>query len=194
MPSDRNDDRFLTLGRIILLLVTGRWTLILAVGHSDRCFMDLVNLAFHEAGHVFLTPFGETMHFLGGSFGQLFVPALLIAYFLFRRPSLTGAAFCTWWLGESFVNVAYYMADARELAMPLVGGGVHDWNWIFFRFDLLDEPSVHFISGVTHGIGVTVMLAGLMWMAFFLLSPPLQDRIVDRIPERLRTLCDRYGF
>ena len=148
MSGDRNDDLLPKLGRIALLLVTGRWTLILAVGYSDRCFMDLVNLAFHEAGHVFLTPFGETIHFLGGSLGQLFVPALLIGYFLLRRPSLTGAAFCTWWLGESIVNVAYYMADARELAMPLVGGGVHDWNWIFYRFDLLDEPSVDFISSI----------------------------------------------
>jgi len=185
MSADRNDDLVLKLGRIALLLVTGRWTLILASGYSDRCFLDLVNLAFHEAGHVFLTPFGETMHFLGGSLGQLFVPALLIGYFLLRRPSLTGAAFCVWWLGESFVNVAYYMADARELAMPLVGGGVHDWNWIFYRFDLLDEPSVDFISGLTHGFGVIVMIIGLGWMAFFLLPGDLREWIVERIPEGL---------
>lgn len=191
MPYDRNDHRLEKIGRIILLLVTGRWTLILAVGYSDRCFMDLVNLAFHEAGHLFLTPFGETLHFLGGSLGQVFVPALLIAYFLFWRPSLTGAAFCTWWLGESLVNVAYYMADARELAMPLVGGGVHDWNWIFYRFDLLDEPSVKLISGVTHGTGVVVMLAGLAWMGFFLLPAPLRNSLIDRIPEGLRAFCDR---
>jgi len=179
MQVDQNNDLLIKIGRIALLLVTGRWTLILASGYSDHCFMDLVNLAFHEAGHVFLTPFGETIHFLGGSLGQLFVPALLIAYFLFRRPSLTGAAFCTWWLGESFVNIAYYMADARELAMPLVGGGVHDWNWIFYRFDLLDEPSVDFISGWTHGLGVIVMIAGLAWMAFFLLPSYMREWVSE---------------
>lgn len=176
------------VGRLLLLLITGWWTLTLATGWSKRCFMDLVNLAFHEAGHVFATPFGETIHFLGGSLGQLVVPALLIAYFLLRRPSLAGAAFCTWWLGESFVNVAYYMADARDLQMPLVGGGVHDWNWLFYRFDLLDEPSVRAISGTTHGIGVLIMLAGLVWIGFPLLPAGIRESLVDRLPERLRDL------
>ncbi len=67
MQVDQNNDLLIKIGRIALLLVTGRWTLILASGYSDRCFLDLVNRAFHEAGHVFLTPFGETIHFLGGS-------------------------------------------------------------------------------------------------------------------------------
>ena len=80
------------------------------------------------------------------------------------------------------------MADARDLAMPLVGGGVHDWNWIFYRFDLLDEGSVVFISSLAHGIGVIVMIAGLAWMVFFLLPPDIREQVVERIPERLRSL------
>ena len=30
-----------------------------------------------------------------------------------------------------------HMAEARKLELPLVGGGDHDWNTIFTRWDLL---------------------------------------------------------
>jgi hypothetical protein len=133
--------------------------------------MDLVNLAFHEAGHVFTRPFGETVHYLGGTLGQLAVPALLIGYFLVRARSPLGAAFSAWWLGESLVNVARYMSDARSLSLPLVGGGDHDWSWLFYRFGALEEGSVNAISGLTRTAGVLIMLLGLIWIAVLTLPP-----------------------
>jgi hypothetical protein len=128
------------------------------------CFLDYVNLAFHEAGHIFFAPLGSTLHILGGTLGQLLVPGGLIAWFLLRDGRSLGSAFCAWWLGESLVNVARYMADARDLELPLVGGGDHDWNELFYRFGLLAEPAVTRTAGLTRGLGVLIMLAGLGWM------------------------------
>ncbi len=99
-------------------------------------FLDGVNLAFHEAGHLFLLPFGQTLHFLGGTLGQLAVPAAAALHFRARGDRFA-AAVCWLWLGESAMNVAVYMADARAQALPLVGGHVHDWLWLLSKAGLL---------------------------------------------------------
>ena len=159
------------LGPAALLAVLAWWTARLAVHPGSGLFLDRVNLAFHEAGHLFLIPFGSTLHYLGGTIGQLAVPAALVV--TFRRstpPRPLGAAVCVWWCGENLVNIAAYMADARSLALPLVGGGDHDWNELFYRFGLLGEDSVRAVSGATLGLGLLVMLFGLGYgvaVAFF---------------------------
>jgi hypothetical protein len=99
-------------------------------------FLDGVNLAFHEAGHLFLALGGETLHFLGGTLGQLFVPAALVLHFRSRGDAFA-AAVCGLWLGESGMNVAVYLGDARAQALPLVGGHVHDWLWLLSKAGLL---------------------------------------------------------
>jgi len=139
---------------------------------TQWCFLDYVNLPFHEAGHVFLRPFGETMHFLGGTLFQLLVPALLVWYFLVRVPNRFAAALCFWWVGENLINISIYMADARELNLPLVGGGHHDWNHLFYAFGVLDQPSVELISGTTFVLGCVVMLVGLAWGSVMVLPEP----------------------
>jgi hypothetical protein len=179
--------------RLILVAVISWWTLQLVSGGSDWCFLDLVNLAFHEAGHVFLRPFGETIHFLGGTLFQLLVPAILIGYFLVRVPSRFGAAFCLWWLGESLHGVSVYMADARRLQLGLVGGGDHDWNHLFFTFGLLDEASVEAISAGTHLLASMLMLLGLAWAVLFVLPASRRDavrRLISERAPRLRFLLD----
>jgi hypothetical protein len=168
----------------VLLLPLAWWTLALASGKSTWCFLDYVNLAFHEAGHVFLGFAGETLHYLGGTIGQIAVPVLLAVYFLRWQARPYAAAICVWWLGQSLVNVSIYMADARELALPLVGGGDHDWNELFFRFGLLAEDSVRSVSGATRLAGALVMLLGLGWSAFFVLPDSTRDRVGAGITAR----------
>ena len=179
----RDDGGWPAAGRIALLALLVWWTVRLASGAIDWCVLDLVNLAFHEAGHVLLRPFGSTLHLLGGTLLQLAVPAVLVGYFLARRRDPFAAGVCGWWLGESLFNVARYMADARDLELPLIGGE-HDWNELFFRFGVLDESSVATISSVTRGLGVVVMVAGLAWLAVLLLPDSVRRSVADRI--RLR--------
>lgn len=77
-------------------------------------------------------------------------------------------------VGESLLNVAVYMADARELQLELVGGGEHDWNEVFYGWGLLAEDSVDRISTATYHLGVLVMLAATAWLAC--LSLPARSR------------------
>ncbi len=182
---------------VLLLAVLGYWTVRLGSGAQVGCFLDLVNLAFHEAGHLFMTPLGSTLHYLGGTLGQLAVPSLLAGYFLLRPPTRpSGAAFCTWWAGENLINISVYMKDARDLALPLVGGGDHDWNELFYRFGLLGEDSVRAVAAATHHLGVVVMLAGLAWISFFALPGRLQETLRDAVSRRapsLRFLIESSG-
>jgi len=101
--------------------------------------MHLVNLPFHEGGHVVFSFFGSRLlTSLGGSLMQLIIPLTCAAVLLFRTRDPFGAALAVWWLGESFVDLAPYIADARALSLTLLGGGTgattpygfHYWNFI----------------------------------------------------------------
>jgi hypothetical protein len=46
-------------------------------------------------------------------------------------------AICAWWVAQNVWDVAIYVADARAEALPLVGGGEHDWAMLLLRWDLL---------------------------------------------------------
>jgi hypothetical protein len=101
-------------------------------------FLDGVNLLLHEAGHVFFSIFGQTLQFLGGTLGQLLFPALFVGYF-WRRGQRFEAFLVAIWFAESLMYAAEYMADAQRMVLPLVGGGIHDWNWLFSRWGLLQH-------------------------------------------------------
>jgi hypothetical protein len=174
------------LARGLLVAWLGWWTLSLGTDWSAWCFLDYVNLAFHEAGHLFLGFAGKTVTYLGGTLGQLAVPALLCGYFLLRQGQPFAAALCAWWLGENLINISIYMADARSLALPLVGGGDHDWNELFFGFGLLAEPEVARVSALTRGSGVVLMLLGLCWAGYFLLPSATRERVRNRAAFRWR--------
>lgn len=73
------------------------------------------------------------------------------------------------------------MRDARDLALPLVGGGDHDWNELFYRFGLLGADSVRTVADLTHGLGVVVMLAGLVWIACFSLPGGRREALRDAL-------------
>jgi hypothetical protein len=165
-------------------LLLAAWAIRLAAADRPSSVLDLLNLAFHEAGHLFLSPFGQTLHVLGGTLMQLFVPALLAGYFLLKRGPFS-ATVCLWWLGQSFVNVSVYMADAREMKLDLVGGGEHDWTQIFYQFGLLGEESVRAVSTLTHHFGVLVMLASAAFIASFSLIPGARERFRDWLERRL---------
>ncbi|TNF33616.1 MAG: hypothetical protein EP312_08770 [Gammaproteobacteria bacterium] len=117
----------------VLLLPYALW-LVFAYRYH---FIDNANLIFHEGGHIVFGFMGETMHFLGGTFGQLFFPIACALQF-WRQEKFFEAWVCLFWLGESLMYMAEYMADAQAMALPLVGGGVHDWNWLFYEWGMLD--------------------------------------------------------
>ena len=124
----------------------------------DYHFLDGVNLAFHEAGHLFLSFGGRTLHMLGGTLGQLFFPAACAVHF-WRSERPFEAALMGVWGGESLMNVARYLGDAQAQALPLVGGHIHDWHWLLSRLGLLSWCEV--LAAVLHVAASALALAAL---------------------------------
>jgi hypothetical protein len=167
-----------TIGRASLLALLAWWTWRL-VPHPlewyriNASFLHLVNLPFHEAGHILFSPFGEFMTILGGSLMQVLVPVVCAVAFS-RREDWFGAVVCCWWAGENLVDVAPYIADARALQMPLLGGGTgaevegHDWEAILTRLGWLQFDRTLGMSA--HIVGSVVMLAALVLAGWLLVS------------------------
>ncbi|NJD56888.1 MAG: hypothetical protein FIA94_10855 [Nitrospirae bacterium] len=125
--------------------------------------LDHVNLPFHEFGHLFFSMFGETIGVWGGTLMQLCIPLGIFVYFFTKRET-AGVFFCLFWSGENLLNIAAYVNDARALALPLVGGGEHDWNIILGRLGLLRHD--HVIAGALRALGWSVMTASIVWFLF----------------------------
>ena len=167
-------------GRTILLVILAWWTWRF-VSHPldwevmNASFLHLVNLPFHEAGHYVFLPLGEFMTILGGSLFQVIIPVVCAVAFA-RREDWFGMAVASWWAGESLVDVAPYIADARALQMPLLGGATgaevegHDWEAILGRLGWLHLD--HTLGLGVHVVGSLVMVASLAVGAWLLLKGP----------------------
>ncbi len=149
-------------------------------------FLDDINLAIHEAGHLVFQPFGEQGMTLGGSLFQVIVPLAFVAYFLTRRQRFA-AAIVMAWVGASLFNVATYIGDARAQELPLVGGenAVHDWWFLLTEWDLL--PRDLEIARAVRGAGVLVWLlsaAGAFAFAREALDAPEGEQAVETSARR----------
>ncbi len=144
-------------GRALLVVLLVPYALWLVFAYEYH-FLDGVNLLFHEAGHVFFGIFGRTLHFLGGTLGQLFFPVAAAFHFL-TQGRLFDACICVLWLGESLMYAAEYMADARVQQLPLVGGHIHDWHWLLTTWNLL--PHAERLGAALHGLASLIVLGAL---------------------------------
>src|SRR3982751_5938611 len=138
-------------------------------------FMHRIDLVFHEAGHVFFMPFGQFMAILGGTLGQLIMPIVVMVALIVTSRDTFGASVGLWWLGQSMMDCAPYIADARALQLQLVGGGTgadrpgaHDWENILLDLNLI-QYDVR-IASIAHTLGALVMLLAFAWGAFVLLQ------------------------
>jgi len=129
------------------------------VGAYEYHLLDNVNLAIHETGHLLFTPFGQTMHMLGGTIFQLLVPLVFAGHFLWKRRRFD-AAICGLWFAESLMYTAVYLGDAYLMQLPLVGGGTHDWNWLLSKVGLVHSCGT--IAMVLHVIACTLLAASFL--------------------------------
>lgn len=153
------------LPRLALALVTAIYGLYCGLTPKTYHFLDGVDLLFHESGHFFLSGFGMFLHILGGTLGQLFWPSACIVYFIKTRQWFAAAVVVTW-LGQNCFNIAIYMKDAVEEALPLVGGDMHDWHWLFTRLGLLSAHQV--IGNLVYTTGFILLL--ISWGGMFYAS------------------------
>ncbi|HMN76661.1 MAG TPA: hypothetical protein PKC97_11390 [Burkholderiaceae bacterium] len=159
--------------RAALLAAFAIWGLrLVALDHRDgemaASFLHGVLVVFHEAGHVVFGIFGEWIGVLGGTLGQLLMPALLGAALLVRNRDPFGAAIGLWFVGVSLLDVAPYMYDARDPQLMLLTGttgenGPHDWIYLFSSLGWLSKAQA--IGTATHRLGAVVVLLAMAWAA-----------------------------
>lgn len=146
-----------SVGLAVLMLGSG-WLFMLLATDEDGFIqiLDSFNLVIHEFGHPFFGIFGETPMWWGGTLMQLIVPAAIAFAFWWQRSALS-LAFAGVWFFENFLNIGRYIADARAMELPLVGGGEHDWNTILADLGRLHQDQQ--IAAAVNLIGWVGMVA-----------------------------------
>ncbi|ATG89423.1 zinc ribbon domain-containing protein [Methylomonas koyamae] len=168
------DNSAVFLGRCLLLpgFVLWSWLLIapgIAANAAGESFLHLVNLPFHEAGHVIFRPFGQFVASLGGTLGQLLMPTVCLLTLLLKTRDPFGAGLCLWWIGENFLDIAPYINDARAGQLPLLGGnfghsapyGFHDWEYLLTESGLLAQD--HRLANAAQLTGAVLMITALLY-------------------------------
>jgi hypothetical protein len=140
-----------------------RWRLVLTLAlavYGWRClqtpgsyrWLDSLDLAIHETGHLVFVFGGEFLTLLGGTLFQLIVPIAFVVA-LWRCGDHHGATVPLWWVGQNCWNISVYVQDARAQELPLVGGGEHDWANILGQLGWLEHDQ---------SLGRAVWLAGVV--------------------------------
>lgn len=148
----------------------------IASNYAGEIFLHIINLPFHEAGHIVFRPFGSFITSLGGTLGQFIIPSICFYAFLIKNANPFAAAVCFWWIGENFLDIAPYINDARAGDLPLLGGnvghsspyGFHDWEYILTESGLIKHDQT--IAGFSFFIGSVIMIAALIWAGFLLFN------------------------
>lgn len=176
LPAPARLERLQWGGRALLLAFFCVWGVQLIAmdyrtGAMGESFIHRPLLVFHEAGHVIFRPLGEWLMMLGGTLGQLLMPAVLAGALLLKNRDPFGAAIGLWLLGVSVMDVAPYMFDALDPQLMLLSGttgaeGGHDWIYLFSSMGLLQQSP--FIGGLTHKFGALLTLLALAWAAWVL--------------------------
>ncbi|HWF61103.1 MAG TPA: hypothetical protein VN666_12440 [Nitrospira sp.] len=172
IESDRTTDSMAFYGRAAVLtaMIWWGWKFILTpleTNYTGESFLHLVNLPFHEAGHVIFIPFGRFMTILGGSLGQVLMPIICLGTFLVKTRDPFGASVALWWTAESMMDIAPYINDARAMDLMLIGGVTgketdrHDWNNILTMLSLLEWD--HRLAHLTYNVGILLMLGSIVW-------------------------------
>ncbi len=166
-------------GRVLFFLVIFIWGLKfifmpLESNYVNDSVWHLVNLPFHEFGHILFRPFGRLMTSLGGSIAQVLMPVICLAVFLIKTRDTFAASFTMWWTGQNFMDLAPYINDARSLTLPLLGGntgrtspyGFHDWEFILRETKLLRYD--HVLANLADTLGTLLMICAFVWGAYIL--------------------------
>ncbi len=173
----QEENPFFWMGRILAYLIILIWgwkfiTTPVAGDYFAQTFLHGVNLVFHEAGHVIFSFFGNFIGVFGGTLGQIVMPLICLGTFLFYRNPFA-AAVALWWTGQSFMDIAPYINDARALQLPLLGGNIgsdnpdfHDWHHLLRDMGLLQYD--HSLAVFSNHTGVLLMFLSFLWGGYLL--------------------------
>jgi hypothetical protein len=136
---------------VIILPIALIWSL----NRGEFGLLDNVDLVIHEAGHFFFSLFGKFIYTLGGTLMQIILPSVIAGFFL-RNNYRTGVQFSLLWLGQNFINISVYAADARARRLPLLGGNkvYHDWHYLLGELGILQHDQI--VGFIFFGIAILI--------------------------------------
>ena len=91
--------------------------------------LSLVDLGFHELGHLLTYPFADRITAVMGSVSQVGVPLGLSIYFAWIRSDRIATSVCLTWAATAARDVSVYVRDAPYERLELIGGE-HDWAFL----------------------------------------------------------------
>lgn len=162
----------LSYPKLIFAAVLTVYFLWIAYAPMYGSFLDMVDLPIHETGHLIFGIFGEFVGMAGGTLFQLILPAVFLACFWWNEKYFS-AAVVLFWVGQSIINVYIYAQDAVTMQLPLVGGGIHDWNWMLTHLGLLDSTKL--IAGLIRAAGTLTIIAAAVSSIFYAFHSPVQE-------------------
>lgn len=146
---------------IIILPIAVFWIL----NRGEYGLLDNIDLVIHEAGHLIFRFFGKFIYTLGGTLMQIILPSI-IAWYFYRNHYRTGVQFAFLWLGQNFINISVYAADAQARKLPLLGGNkvYHDWHYMLAELGILqyDQLVGYFFFGIAILIFIITVLMPLI--------------------------------
>lgn len=146
---------------LIIFPIALYWTL----NRGEYGLIDNLNLVIHEAGHLFFKFLGKFIYTLGGTLMQIILPSLIVWIFL-KNNYRTGVQFSLSWLGQNFINISVYAADAQARKLPLLGGKkvYHDWHYMLTELGILEYDYLvgYFFYSVAIIIFIIVILLPLI--------------------------------
>ncbi|TRZ98097.1 MAG: hypothetical protein D4R81_11215 [Nitrospiraceae bacterium] len=178
LPQPKDVNHILFAGRVVVLIGLAAWgyRFVTHTWYSTyvmESFMHNINLPFHEAGHIFFSPFGRFMTVLGGSLMQLLMPLVCLGAFLYPNRNAFAAAVALWWFAENLMDLAPYIGDSRAGELPLLGGvtgseveDYHDWEYLLKTTGWLHSD--HKIAAGAYMAGRWLMVLAFLWGAWVL--------------------------
>lgn len=155
------------------LLAWMAWIGVRHVADGDyQSWFKPLSLGIHEGGHLLFSWLGwDFLSVAGGTILQLAAPVGAAVMFA-RQPDWFAVTVAGTWLADSIYDVARYMADAREMDLPLVTVGdgecfdvCHDWHYMLREVGLLAWDTR--LAGLTRLLAFAALwsaIAAAMWM------------------------------
>jgi hypothetical protein len=152
--------RWRAWGRYLGTAIIGAAITFVAFGTSRPVpMLDWFDLGVHEVAHLLAMPLPDMAMFMAGSVAQVAFPVAMAIYFYAARGDRAAAGFCMAWAGTSAWDVSVYIADAPAQALPLLGGGTHDWAAILGPegFNAMARSGVVASSVKWAGLGLAIV-------------------------------------
>ena len=109
--------------------------------------------------------------YIGGSLFEVLWPFIIAMVFIIKQKDNFAASIMIWWMGQSFMDIAPYIADASERSIPLVGGNGkegHDWGNLLEMLNWL--PYDKTLAHISFNLGILCMLFSFVWGGYLLLK------------------------